>query len=104
MPQATTSAVNSGISKAHLHVALRAEVVDLVGPHVVEERGERTPVGEIGVVKKESGAGLVEVLIDVIEPIGVKARGAAFETVDLVAFGEQELGQVGAVLTGAAGD
>jgi hypothetical protein len=46
----------------------------------------------------------VAVLIDIVEPFCVQARGAAFETVDLVTFGKQELGQVGAVLAGATGN
>jgi hypothetical protein len=85
-------------------VALRSEIVDLVGTQVVEQRGERTAIGEIGVVEKESGVGLVEVLIDVVEPVGVEAGGTPFKAVDFVAFGKEELGQIGAVLAGATGD
>ena len=44
-----------GDLEAHLHVALRAEVVDLIRAQIVEERGERAAVGEVGVVEEEAG-------------------------------------------------
>ena len=40
----------------------------------------------------------------VLDPLGALGRGAAHEPVDLVALLEQELGEVGAVLPGDAGD
>jgi hypothetical protein len=55
-------------------------------------------------VEEKAGAGLVKVLIDVIEAFGVEAGGAPFETVDLVTFGKEELSKVRAVLAGATGD
>jgi hypothetical protein len=55
-------------------------------------------------VENEPGTGLVDVPIDVIEPVGVEAGGTAFQAMDLVAFGKKQLGQVGAVLAGATGD
>jgi hypothetical protein len=55
-------------------------------------------------VEKESGTGLVKVLIDVVEPVRIETGGATFEAVDLVAFGKEKLGQVRAVLAGATGD
>jgi hypothetical protein len=64
----------------------------------------RTHTAEVGVMEKEAVAGLVEILVDVIEPVGVEAGGAAFQAVDLVTLGEEKLRQIGAVLTGAAGD
>jgi hypothetical protein len=40
----------------------------------------------------------------VIDPLGVEMGGAALYAVDCVVFGEQEVGEVGAVLAGDAGD
>ena len=48
--------------------------------------------------------GDVRVLVDVVEPLGVERARAADDAVDLVALGEQQLGQVRAVLAGDAGD
>jgi glutaminyl-peptide cyclotransferase len=40
----------------------------------------------------------------VVDAVGVEGAGAADDAVDLVALGQQELGEVGAVLAGDAGD
>jgi len=85
-------------------MALCAQVVDLVRPNVVEQRGEGTAVGKVGVMQEEAAPGLVRVLIDVVEPVGVEAGGAALEAVDFVAFGKQKLGQIRSVLASAAGN
>jgi hypothetical protein len=41
---------------------------------------------------------------DVIDAIGIEARCTALEAMDFVPFREKELGQIRAVLTGAASD
>jgi len=46
----------------------------------------------------------VGVLVDVVYAAGVERAGAALDAVHDVAFFEQQLGQVGAVLAGDAGD
>ena len=43
-------------------------------------------------------------LVEMIDPGPVEGRGATDQSVDLVVLGEQELGEVGAVLAGDAGD
>ena len=49
-------------------------------------------------------SGLVRILVDVVEPLGVEARRAADEAVHLVTFGEQKLGEIRTVLAGDARD
>ena len=85
-------------------MALGAEVVDLVGLELVEQLDQRDRVGEVAVVGEQADPLLVGVVVEVVDPVGVEARGAADDAVDLVALLEQELGQVGAVLAGDAGD
>ena len=75
-------------------MALRAEVVDLVGTQIVEEGSERTAVGEVAIVEEEARTGLVGVLIEVVEPVCVQAGGRALEAVDFVAPGKEELGKL----------
>jgi hypothetical protein len=55
-------------------------------------------------VQEEARSGLVDVLINVVEPIRVQARGAALQAVYLVAFTKQKLAEVRAVLAGATGN
>src|SRR4051812_39178434 len=42
--------------------------------------------------------GFMDILIDVVDPVGVETGGAAFQTVHLISFGKKQLRQVGAVL------
>jgi hypothetical protein len=58
-------------------VALRAKVIDLVGLKLMQYRGQRAAVGQIGIVEIEPVAGLMEIAKNVIDAIGVKARRAA---------------------------
>src|SRR5215472_4878955 len=46
----------------------------------------------------------MEVVVEMIDAVSVEEACASHEAMDLVAFCEQELGEVGAVLTGNAGD
>ena len=54
-------------------------------------------LGEVPVVQEQAPAGLVRVLVDVVEPGGVEARAATDDAVHLVALGQQQLGEVGPV-------
>jgi hypothetical protein len=46
----------------------------------------------------------VQVPVDVVEPVGVQAGGAALQPVDLIAFSKEKLGEIRAVLAGATCD
>ena len=52
----------------------------------------------------EAAALLVRILVEVIDAVGVEERRAPLDAVDDVALAEEELGEVGAVLAGDAGD
>jgi hypothetical protein len=85
-------------------VALRGEVVDLVRPHLLDDADQVGGVGEVAVVQLERHLGLVRVAVQVVDAVGVEERRAALDAVHLVALVEQELGEIGAVLAGDAGD
>ena len=55
-------------------------------------------------MQKQPGAGLVRILVEVLDPLGVERAGPADQAVDLVALGQQEFGQIGAILSGDAGN
>src|SRR4051812_23957229 len=85
-------------------MALRPEVVDLVGLQLIEQPAQRHRVGEIGVMVEQAYALLVRIAIKVINARRVEARRTPDNAVDLVALSEQELSEVGAVLARDAGD
>jgi hypothetical protein len=93
-----------GFLEAHGDVALRGEVVDLVGLHLLDDAHQAGAVGHVAVVQDELAVRLVRILVEMVDAVGVEERGAALDAVHLVALVEQELGEVGAVLAGDAGD
>ena len=46
----------------------------------------------------------VRILVEMVDAVGVERGGAALDAVDLIALGEQELRQVGAILASDAGN
>src|SRR5262245_2278982 len=74
-------------------VALRRQVVGLVGRYRLERPHEAVLIHEVAVVQHEA-------LADVVDPPGVEGAAAPDEAVDLVALFEEELREVAAVLTG----
>jgi hypothetical protein len=81
-----------------------AEVVDLVGLGFLHDADEVAGVAQVAVVEFEAGVLNVRVLVDVVHPLGVETAGAALDAMDDVAFCEQKLGEIRAVLAGDTGD
>jgi len=55
-------------------------------------------------VQHEFALALVGVLVEVVDALGVEGRSAAFQAVDFIPFSKQEFREIGAVLSGNAGD
>ena len=88
----------------HADVALRGEVVDLLGLHLLDDANQVGGVGEVAVVQDEAPARVVRVLVEMVDAVGVEAGSAALDAVNLVALVEQEFGEVSPVLPGDPGD
>ena len=85
-------------------MTLCTEVIDLIWPHLLDNAGEVTAVGEISVVENQSRIKFVRVFIKVINPASIEGGCTTFDSVYLIALFEQQLGEVGAILAGNAGD
>ena len=85
-------------------MALRGEVVDLVGTNLLDHADQVRRVGQIAVVQLQAHIALVGIVVQVIDAICVEKRRAALDTVHLVTLPQQELGEVGAVLAGDSCD
>ena len=77
---------------------LRAEVVALVGLHLLQDVEERGGVGEVAVVQHEARVADQLVLVDVVDARGIEERRMALDAVDLIAFFEQQFGEICSVL------
>jgi len=85
-------------------VGLSAEVVDFGGLALGKDLAEAGAVGEVTVVQSQARVRGVGILVDVVDAFGVEGGGAADDAVDFITFGEEEFGEVGAILAGDAGD
>ena len=84
MPRASLLAVYSGASLpqareavAHRHMALGAQVVDLIGLHLLDDPDQVGAGGEIAVVQAQPRITLMGILVEVVDPGGVEAAGRA---------------------------
>ncbi len=85
-------------------MALRREVVDLIRLHFLYHANQIGGIGQIAVVQDQAPVGRVRILVEMVDAVGVEQRGAALDAVYLVALGQQQFGQVHAVLAGDTGD
>ena len=88
-------------------MALRREVVNLVGLHLRDDAYQRGGVGQIAPVKRKEAFPVHVadpfVKIEVLDAPGVERGAAADYAVDLISFGEKEFGEKRAVLARYAG-
>jgi hypothetical protein len=85
------------------HVAHGAQVVDLVGLHLLHDAQQAGTVAQVAEVQRK-GVIDVGVLVQVVDTLGVEQRRTALDAVHRVAPTQQPFGQVGAVLARDAGD
>ena len=85
-------------------MALRGEVVDLVGLGLLDHARQRGGVREIAVMQEEPRAGRVWIAIQMVDAVGLEERRTAPDAVNDIALLQQEFCEVRAVLAGYARD
>ena len=90
--------------EADPHMALGAQMIYLIGSDLLEEIGELPRNGEIAIMQIDPRFRVVEIAIEMIDSVGVEGAGPADEAVNFIAFAEEQLRQVGAVLARDTGD
>src|ERR1051325_4650461 len=93
-----------GVVEADADMALGGQVIDFGRLQAVQQADERAAPGQVAIVQKEAGAFDLRIGINVVEPAAVERADAADQAMNLIAFGEQQLGQVRAVLAGNSRD
>ena len=78
--------------EAHLHVALCAQVVHLIGPNLLHNADQVGRVGQVAIVQDEVAVVVVRILVQVVYALRVERRRSAFDAVHLVSFFQQQLG------------
>jgi hypothetical protein len=83
---------------------LGPQVIHLRRLHLFQDLAQGGAIGEIPIVEKQPGVGIVGIHIDVVDAVGIEGAGAAENAVDFIVFLQQQLGQVRAILAGDAGN
>ena len=85
-------------------MALRAEVVDLIRLHLLDDPDQVGAVSEVAIVEHQTRISFVRVLVEVIDPTGVEAARPPLDAMHLVALLKQQLREVTSVLPSDASD
>lgn len=92
---------DDGLLEGNTDEALGGEIVNLVGLNTIDQANAGGLIGEVVFFQKEIGVVLDSKFFN---PPEVDGARSAVGAVNLIAFFEQQLGKVGAVLAGNAGD
>jgi len=68
--------------------------------YLLDDVNERGGVGEVAIVKDKPRMRVVGILVDVVNAVGIKQRRSPLYAMDLIAFGEEKLGEIGSILAG----
>ncbi len=85
-------------------MAHRAQVIDLIRLHFLQDTGQVGAIGQVTVVQVEFRVSGMRILKDMIHALGVKRGGTTFDSVHFVAFFQQKFCQIRTILSGNAGD
>src|SRR5260370_40140341 len=87
-----------------LHMALGGEIVDFGWPHILHNADEIGRIGHIAVMQEKADIAFMQVVVEMIDPLGVERRRASLDAVNHVTLAEQKLRQIRAILPGYAGN
>ncbi len=90
--------------KADTHMALSAEMIDLIRLQIINELHQVHAIGQVAVVEKKFHAVDMRIRVNVVDAGRVECARAADDAVDFIAFIEKEVGKIAAVLTCDSGD
>jgi hypothetical protein len=62
VPVATTSAVYSELVERDLYVRLRTQIIDLIGPYLVQYPPQGTPIGQVTIMQEETSVRIMRIL------------------------------------------
>jgi hypothetical protein len=77
---------------------LSTQVVNLIGSNFSDDASEVRGVTEVPVVEFKAGVLNMGVLIDVIDPLGIEGGCTTLDSMDLIAFLQEKLGEIRSVL------
>jgi len=85
-------------------MALRGQVVDFVQLNLLDDAHQAAGIRHVAVMQDELAVGLVRVLVQMVDAVGVEQRATALDAMHHIILVEQEFGKVSAILAGDAGN
>jgi len=85
-------------------MALGRQVVNLIGPDLLENPNQVGGIGQISVMEDHFPIFFMGILIEMVNAVCIEQRGPALDTVHLIALGKQKFSKIGPVLAGDAGN
>jgi hypothetical protein len=79
-------------------------MIDLVGLQPIKELNQVHGIAQVAIVKEKAHAVEMGVAVEMVNARGVERARPTDYAVDLISFGEEQFGEVGAVLVGDAID
>ena len=85
-------------------MALGTQVIDFIRLSLLNDSNQVAGIGQIAIVQYKIAMIDMGILIKMVHPISIERRSPSFNTVNNVAFFQEEFGKVRSVLTGDAGN
>ena len=104
VPRPVTSEVYSGMSKLTRTWLCAAEMINLVRLQFVDQLHQIDRIAQVAVVQEQPDAVDMRIGIKVIDARRVERAGAPNDAVNFVAFFEEQISEVAAILPGDPGD
>ena len=90
--------------EAHLHMALRREIVDLVGLRFLNDPDDIGRIRHVPVMQEERRRAFMRIDVEMIDSLGIKRGCASLHAMDDVIAFQKQFRQIAAVLAGDASD
>ena len=85
--------------EAHPHVTLRTEIVHLIRSDLFDQPVQVRRIGQVSVVQEQPYSVQMRIAVQMVDPPRVEAARTPDDAVHLVPLLQQQLGQIGTVLT-----
>jgi len=85
-------------------VALRSKIINFIRLHLLDDSNQIARIRHIAIMQDKTATFLVWVSIQMVYAVCIEQRGSALDAMDLIAFIEQQLRKIGAILTSNTSD
>ena len=93
-----------GLVEGDFYVTLCGQIINLDRAHPGEDVSKAGRIRQIAVMQEKACFRIMRIAVEMIDSGGVKGTGATDDTMDFIAFSQEEFSQIRSVLAGNAGN